>query len=196
MKTEKVYITNKELGMQDALQMTEKIGTEQGLEKKQLLHLRLLSEELFGMLKGITGEIEADYWVGYEGKKFDIHLKSEIKLTDEMREQFLSASSSGKNAAEKGFMGKLRVMIAEALISNTAASGFSLGLMSMASPNAQNAALKSYQWSMEKYKTELKKKNDEDSWDELEKSIVANIADDVSVSIVGSDVEIIVTKAF
>ncbi len=196
MKTEKVYITNKELGMQDALQMTEKIGTEQGLEKKQLLHLRLLSEELFGMLKGITGEIEADYWVGYEGKKFDIHLKSEIKLTDEMREQFLSASSSGKNAAEKGFMGKLRVMIAEALISNTAASGFSLGLMSMASPNAQNAALKNYQWSMEKYKSELKKKNDEDSWDELEKSIVANIADDVSVSIVGSDVEIIVTKAF
>ncbi len=76
------------------------------------------------------------------------------------------------------------------------ASGFSLGLMSMASPNAQNAALKNYQWSMEKYKSELKKKNDEDSWDELEKSIVANIADDVSVNIVGSDVEIIVTKAF
>ena len=34
------------------------------------------------------------------------------------------------------------------------------------------------------------------AWDEMEKSIVANIADDVSVSIKYSEVIIVITKAF
>ena len=116
MKTEKICINNRELGMTVALAMTEQLGAKQGLERRQILHLRLLAEELFGMLRSITGEIEADYWLEYEGKRFDIHMKSDVKLTEEMRQQFLSASSSGENAAAKGFMGKLRVMISEALV--------------------------------------------------------------------------------
>ena len=35
-----------------------------------------------------------------------------------------------------------------------------------------------------------------EAWDELEKSIVANLADDVSVKIEGSYVQIAITKAF
>jgi len=35
-----------------------------------------------------------------------------------------------------------------------------------------------------------------DRWDEIERSIIANIADDVKVSIVGKNVEIAVYKAF
>ncbi len=36
----------------------------------------------------------------------------------------------------------------------------------------------------------------EERWDELEKSVIANLADDVSVGIVGTTVEMTVTKAF
>ena len=179
-----------------ALSMTEKLGAEQGLERKQILHLRLLAEELFSMLRSLTGEVDAEYWLEYEGKRFDIHMKSDVVLTDELRQQFLSASTSGENAAAKGVMGKLRVMIAEALVTRPSVPAFSLGLVSAASPTAQVAGANAYQWSMEKYKAEVKKQKDEESWDELEKSIVANIADEVSVRIIGANVEIIVTKAF
>ena len=201
MKTEKICINNRELGMTVALAMTEQLGANQGLERRQILHLRLLAEELFGMLRSITGEIEADYWLEYEGKRFDIHMKSDVKLTEEMRQQFLSASSSGENAAAKGFMGKLRVLISEALVTKPSVPGFSLGLVSMASPTAQTAGASAYQWSMEKYKNEVQKQKDGDaeaseSWDELEKSIVANVADEVKVSILGANVEIIVSKTF
>ena len=196
MKTEKISINNRELGMAIALGMTEKLGAEQGLERKQILHLRLLAEELFSMLRSLTGEVDAEYWLEYEGKRFDIHMKSDVVLTDELRQQFLSASTSGENAAAKGVMGKLRVMIAEALVTRPSVPAFSLGLVSAASPTAQVAGANAYQWSMEKYKAEVKKRQDEESWDELEKSIVANIADEVSVRIIGANVEIIVTKAF
>lgn len=201
MKTKKIFINNQELGMEDALNMTEGVGMEQELEVKQLRRLRLLSEELFGMLRSISGVIEAEYWLEYEGKSFDIHLKSDMDLTEDMRKQLLSASSSGENSAAKGFMGRLKVMIAETLFANTASdslafSGLSLGLMSMASPTAMGAGSTSYLWSMQKYKDESEKAEKTEAWDELEKSIVANIADDVKVSIIGTSVEIIVSKKF
>ncbi len=201
MKTKKIFVNNQELGMEDALTMTEGLGMEQELEVKQLRRLRLLAEELFGMLRSIAGVVEADYWVEYEAKSFEIHLKSDVSLTEEMRKQFLAASSSGENAAAKGFMGRLKVMIAETLFANAASdsmmfSGLSMGLMSMASPTAMGAGSTSYLWSMQKCKDEAGKNGESEVWDELEKSIVANIADEVKVKIVGTNVEIIVCKAF
>ena len=51
MKTEQIVVTSKGLGIEEALTLTEKLGNEVGLERKPMLHLRLLAEELFGMLR-------------------------------------------------------------------------------------------------------------------------------------------------
>ena len=80
-------------------------------------------------------------------------------------------------------------------------TGLSLGLMSTGGPVGYNAAMDSYVWSMNRYKSEVEgsvEENSEaaDAWDELEKSIVANLADEVSVKIVGNEVEITIFKAF
>jgi hypothetical protein len=59
-----------------------------------------------------------------------------------------------------------------------------------------------FSWNMEEYRTEVKhrmKQNDKKSanaCDELEKSILANIADDVSVKVNGNNVEIVVYRKF
>ncbi|MBQ7570075.1 MAG: hypothetical protein IJT22_04015, partial [Synergistaceae bacterium] len=57
-----------------------------------------------------------------------------------------------------------------------------------------------YSWSMSKYKNQVKdNKNNlawEEAWDELEKSIIANIADDIQVGVNASQVEIVVIKEF
>ena len=53
-------------------------------------------------------------------------------------------------------------------------------------------------WSMEEYRKDVEKaeKADKESWDELEKSIVANIADDIRVSMKGATVEMVIKKRF
>ena len=207
MKRDEFIVTSRGEGMQVALAATEKLGADSGLDKKENLRLRLLAEELFGMVRSIVGDLEARYWIEREGKSFAMHLSSEVELTQEMRKALISVSSQGENAAARGFMGKLRDMIAAALLpkeSRPLLSDLSLGFMGLAStssPYAQQAAADAFRWSMSQYKDIVSSKlsEDEDSraeWDELEKSIVASIADEIVVSVVGSTVEITISKAF
>jgi len=198
MKTDGIIVTANDNKITEALAMTEKLGKEAGLDSKSNLHLRLLAEELFGMLRGIAGDVEAKYWLEAEGKSFKINLKSQISLSDEMREQFIAASTSKKNAATASFMGKIRVMIANMIFS--AEETIPLAVMNTAAAYTAGSTYEgaAYVWTMTAYKKAVGDNLDEnrDAWDQLEKSIVANIADDIKVSIAGKTVEITVFKAF
>lgn len=201
MVSDVMTVTSRGKGMNEALTATERFAIECGLEKRPVLHLRLLAEELFGMLRSIAGDAEADYRIEAEGKKFVLRMHSRVSMTREMRQQFLSVSGSGSNAAAVSFMGKIRDMIANVLLpSDDGPSLLSLGLMSMGSPGGYRAGV--YEWDMQEYKKGIAGKAAEkdgeaaEAWDELEKSIVAKIADDVKVGIKGSDVELTVYKSF
>ena len=201
MKTENIVVTNQGKGFSEALAVTERLGAEKGLDRKSALHLRLLAEELFGMLRSIAGDVEANYWLESEDKSFELHMKSDIKLTEEMRALFLAAASDGKNAAAKGFMGKIKVLIADLLFSAKEMLPYALINTVAAQPMGGAAGQSASVWSMAFYKNEMEKKKGEneeaaEAWDELEKSIVANIADDIKVKIAGKNVEIIVYKTF
>lgn len=81
------------------------------------------------------------------------------------------------------------------------ASMLSMGLMSMGSPTGMRVENMDYMWSMNQYRTAVDQNRFADSkaeeaWDELEKSIVASIADEVKVHIVGSSVEITIIETF
>ena len=191
--------------MNEALAATERLGLDSGLGHKENLRLRLLAEELIGLLRGIAGTVEAFYQAGEEERRFSLRLSADVILDQETRRQLIAASSSGKNAAARGFMGKLREMVAFVLLpksqSAATASDLALGLISMGSPMGFVSGEDAYSWSMSNYVSELKDKLDEveeakEAWDELEKSIVANLADEVSVNIVGNAVSITITKVF
>ena len=190
--TVKIIVTSRGEGMAEALAFTEELAQAAGLERKEQLRLVLLTEELFGTLASIAGDVQAEYWVEHEGKQFAIHLKSDVTMTREMRAQLLAVSSLGVHAAARGFMGRLRDMIGAALLpKEEGPSMLSLGLMSMGSPGGY-AIGGSYDWSLKRFRAESGK----EVWDELEKSIVASIADDVTISILNSVVEITVEKEF
>lgn len=192
MKTEQTTTIRGEKGVENALAMTEKLGVDYGLERKSVLHLRLLAEELFGMIRGIAGNIVSEYKISAEDKKFELHLKSEVEMTVEMRDKLISVSSSGKNAAATGFTGRIRVLIAEALLSMRETAPYAV---------INTASAYSPVWMMSDYKSDVMKNADTDktakqAWDELEKSVLAKIADDIKVGVVGNSVEIIIYKAF
>ncbi len=193
MKTEQITVTGNGIGIDKALEATEKLGNEAGLDKKSALHLRLIAEELFGILRGIAGEVEACCWAQAEGRAFEVCMKSEVKMTDELRERLIAVSTSGKNSAALGVMGKIRVMIADMLVSAKETMPYAI----MNTAAAYNAATP-YVWTMSEYKTAVKNdiENSREAWDELEKSVIANIADDVKVSILGKSVGITVYKTF
>ena len=201
MKSTSVKVNEKGKGISEALALTENIGKESGLERKPLLHLRLLAEEMFGMLRGIAGNVEADYWIESEGKHFELHMKSDIDMTFSLKDQFLAVSSSGKNEASRGFMGRIKVMIADIMLSSKETMPYTMVNTAVSYPMGAVFDEIAVVWSMALYKEDVQSHISEsekasEAWDELEKSIVANIADDVKVKIIGNDVEMIVVKSF
>ena len=222
MKTGLITVTSEGLGMKEALMLTEDVGKDSGLEKKAVLHLRLLAEELFGMLRGIAGEVETAYWLEEENKRFQIHMKSNVEMNEEKRKQFLAVSSNGKNAAAVGFMGKIKVVLAEMLFTPEGMSPYAaqdlVDAISVGYTSEDNSVSTAQDfvdaismgyttegsatiWSMETYRNNAEKQRNkrrgaDAAWDELEKSIIANIADDIKVGVVGKNVEITIYKAF
>ena len=74
----------------------------------------------------------------------------------------------------------------------TVMGGLSLSLMSMGSPGGYQAGSDSARWSLQNYRKNAK----EEQIAELEKSIVASIADDVTVAVDGNHVRLAVYKQF
>ena len=195
MRSDVVKITNGGSGMPEALDQVERAAAYKSLSEKDTIRLRLLAEEMMGMFRAITGEAEADFWLESEGLSFVLHLESEVEMTDKKRDKLLSISTSGTNLAAKGLMGKIRELFARA-IEPSDDNGPAIGLKFMPSaPSMAHDVVTAEMWSLSKYKSSIDKK-DTEKWDELEKSVVAKIADEVKIAIRGSKVEILVYKDF
>ena len=200
MKSDVIHVTNTGDGVAEAVKQTELVANFKSLSKTDSIHLLLLAEEMMGMMKALTGEQEADFWIDDDDNTFQIHLKAETAMNTEMRQKLMSASTSGENIAAKGVMGKLRDLFSrlvepvEAPLAEEYASGWASDNLS----TAQAAAVaKNYSaayanvWSLNRYKASQR---NSEKWDELEKSIIANIADEVEIGIAEGTVEMIVYK--
>ena len=203
MKSDVIHISGEGIGIEEALKQTEAVAVYKSLSKKDSIHLLLLTEEMTGMLKALTGNPGADFWIEDDEKVFHLHLKTQTKMNTELRNKLLSASTSGENIAAKGIMGTVRDLF-NRLIEPTEApmpKEYAAGFESDNLGAAQAAAVAKYisipatnVWSLNKYKTEMAAEGE--SWDELEQSIVANIADDIEIGISDNSVEMVISKRF
>jgi hypothetical protein len=149
------------------------------------------------MMRSITGEPEGTFWIEDNEGLYELHLQVRTRLSDEKREQLLSVSSSGKNESAKGLMGRLRDFFY--WNGDDLAIGESTLLLPDAFEHSSSPTL-DWEWSMKRYETALYtmvKQNDpaaKEAWDELEKSVVKNVADDVKVFIRSGVVEMVIIK--
>ena len=199
MKTENVIVTSLGEGISEAMNVTEKIGEQAGLTEKESLRLRLLAEELVGMLPELLTFSSGEFWIESDNSTFELHtlLNPDEAMNSANREKILSVSKSGKNLAASGIMNKIKLAAQFMMIDyndavSTTGMEYEFFSMGMGDPQILKSA---YAWSLQKYRVKSEEKKDE-AWDELEKSIIANIADDVLVSLNGKSVEIIVKKTF
>lgn len=194
MKTDIINVSSKGAGMQAALAQAEKFSSYKELSGKNALHVRLLTEEMMGMMRSITGETSGLFWIedDQEGT-CQLHLHVTTLMDPEKREQLLAVSSSGKNEAARGLMGRLR---------NFFEQGGDASAMYLFSPELQeysSSPTLNLEWSMSAYQHQLQAWTDRDQkardmWDELEKSVVTHVADDIKVSIRGDHAEMTIVK--
>ena len=192
MKSDVISVTGRDGIMEAALRQVDKVAAYKELSARGALHLRLLTEEMMALVRAITGSAQGEFWIQDENGVYELHLKVVSLVDGKMREQLLSASSSGKNEAARGFMGKIRTFFDPCCGVSMFATGFPGGGATQMYENCT--------WRMEDYRnqlreySELNREDSREAWDELEKAVVAKVADDVKVSIQGRTVEMTIVK--
>ncbi len=198
MKSDVIPVSSKGSRMDAALREADKVAAYKGLTGKKALHLRLLIEEMMGMMRSITGETRGEFWIEENDGLYQLHLKVETPMTSAKRQELLAASTSGRNESARGLMGRLRDFFDRGADDDVSGIGSRL-LLSGVYDSSSTPAL-DWEWSMLTYQEALDdmvRRNDEEAremWDELEKSVVAHVADDIKVSIRGQEVEMTILK--
>lgn len=192
MKSDIITVSSKGSHMETALRQAEKVAVYKELPDKAGLHLRLLTEEMMGLMRSIAGDLKGEFWIEDKDQVYELHLRVETQMNEYQRDQLISVSSEGKNEATRGFMGKLR-----AFFMPSSDKPVYMGLMF---PDSAPMMYSTMSWSMEEYRRQLEQYREEnkegaqEAWDELEKSVVAHVADDVKVSIKGRIAEMTIFK--
>ena len=172
MKTDIITIDNKGNGMEAAQAQVTMAAQARGLNEKETLQLNILTEEVMGLARSVTGELAASFWIESEAKRFSLHLTTRTKMDASKRYQLLSSATTGKNEAAKGFIGFLRDKFENAILSGDD------GIYYDSNFNALDEA------------------PEDKEWDRYERSILQSLADKIKIGVKGGLVEIEIIKTF
>ena len=209
-KTREIHVSNDEKTTAAALKLADDFIEQLGLTGKPAIRFRLIAEETLGMVRAMTGDFDALFWLENEDDKYRVKLIATTKMDMDKKESLIAASTSGKNAAVKGVMGKIGEIIENGLLNyedvaklqqeygtgylDYAAMGFNVSAEYMTA----GAPLV---WSLNNYREQLENVVETDdpakaAWDELEESIVASIAEDITVGVKKDRVDMTITAKF
>ena len=176
MKSDVIKIDSRGNGFREAISQAGKTAVFTGLDANESLDLQLLTEEMLSLVRSVTGEVEASFWIESENKAFELHLTTQTVMDKEKREQLIASSTSRKNEAATGFLGKLRDKLEEAMTAKAEhpENDFPDELLS----DLPHGVL------------------GEQEWDGYERSILQTVADQVKIGIRGDNLEVIIVKRF
>ena len=184
---------------------TENFAWQIKLDKRDALRLDLLVEETLGMVKNMLEDFYGQLWFTANGKACEIHFEATSDMDVDKRQELLSVSSTGRNTATRGFMAKLGEVVSGAMhgfgrtMDAYGQETLKYGIVHSPSPMMGNADMMTV-WTLQTYRNDLDQANgDEDveaALDELEKSIVAKLADDILVGVKGDRIDLVIKKQF
>ena len=177
---------------------SERVAKYNGLSDKQTLQLRLLCEELDGMLPNIIDDFDGNLWIDFEDGVCKVNVSIKIpEFNSGKKEELISIAKNKKNAAAVGMVGRIRDAIENFFLNDDNSDAFesSSGMFNAATGYSEGVNY-SYLWTLEQYRSTVKNDEDTAEWDELEKSVIASVADDVIVGIQGKRADIIIVKKF
>ena len=175
---------------------SEKVAEYNGLSHKQALHLRLLCEEIDGMLPKVIDNFSGKLWIEYDSGVCKVRVSVEItELNPGRKRELIEISTNKKNASAVGIVGKIRNAIEDFLLNEeeyivSNSTGFTRSMECI-----EGADYKCI-WSLDEYRGIVNKEDAPEAWDELEKSIIASVADNVLVGVKGNRADITIIKKF
>ena len=195
MKSDVMVIGTNQEFTEKALDFTEQYAG--NLPPKAHLRLRLVAEEIMNLFRSVTGEAEAEYWIENNSNIFTLHLDTKTIMHAQKRQELLDLSTTKENEAAKGFMGQILEAIElasipygerDALIKRYKKYGYLKQDIDKYSTDDL--------WKMSEYKSAVSECEDPEFAkiykDQLEKSILANLANEVTISIRGDKVSMAV----
>lgn len=177
---------------------SERVAEYNGLTHKQTLQLRLLCEELDGMLPNIIDGFNGEFWIDFDNGVCKVNVSIGIpELTTDKKNKLIGIAKNKKNAAVVGIVGKIRNAIENFMLDDVRMDALALSAGSFGVANSYGEGVDyAYLWRLEEYRSTVRKEKHEDAWDELEKSVIASVADDVIVGVKGTCAEIVIIKKF
>lgn len=194
MEPRKIKVTSSGIGMAEALDAAEKFAKELGLDDRSSLRMRLLAEETLSMVRAITLDFEAEFWPEKIPGGCLLHLEAETAMNILKKQDLIAVSSSQKNHASTGIMGKIRDIVENSCYGFARMNSMGSGM------GAMLVMPDDYTWTLRQYRDDVEDAQSaedpamEEALAELEHSIVANIADDIRVSVRGNRVEMTIEK--
>ena len=205
MKTDVISIYSDLRGRAEAMHEAERFAAYNGLTGKPAKQIRLLTEETISMVDGIVSAFRGDFWLESkktkDGLRCRICLSANVEVSDGQEDALLGVSTSGKNEDAKGILGKIRQVFRWTIQQNTfdpAVESSPLDVWYEMGTNHDPMMHGSADyWSLQQYRRSVQAKQESaEAWDELEKSIIANLADEVKVGIRSERAQVIIEKCF
>ena len=170
-----IKIDNQGRGFDQAINEARKAADYQGMNYKQTLRIQMIAEEMLCLVRSVTGELQASFWLEAEGSSFDLHITTQTVMDKEKRHQLLATATSRKNEISRSFLGKLRDKFEEAI---TAEVDYTY--------NDIPAELAS---------DTVYAHPDDPEWDGYERSILRKVSDNIKIAIRGDEVRMTVTAS-
>jgi hypothetical protein len=150
------------------------------------------------MLPNIIDDFDGELWIEFENNVCKVNISIDIpEFNTEKKEELIGIAKNKKNAAVVGIVGKIRNAVENLFLDEERMQALALSTHSMGTAMGYSEGVDyAYLWKLEEYRNSVKKDEQAEAWDELEKSIVAKLADDVIVGVRGKNVEIIIKKEF
>lgn len=204
MKSNVCKIENGTKDLAAILKESEKVAVYNELTHKQTLQLRLICEEIDGMLPNIIDDFNGEFWIDFEDGVCKVNVSIRFdEFTAEKKDGLVAIAKNKKNAATVGIVGKIRSALENVFLENDSFGGGDMSLESRYFVTQYYDSMDHYSgmdyaclWSLEQYRSSVKKEEKTAAWDELEKSVIASVADDVIVGVKGKHADIIVVKKF
>ena len=196
MKSNICRIENGTRDLAAILKESERVAEYNGFTHKQSLQLRLLCEEIDGMLPNLVGDFEGDFWIEYDAGVCKVNVSVRIpEITIEKKEELIAVAKNKKNAAAVGIVGKIRNAIENFFLNEAELSTLDVSTEAFSMAGYCEGVDYTYMWRLEQYRGTVTEAQTAE-WDELEKSVIACVADDVIVGVRGKQADIIVVKKF
>ena len=177
------------------LKECEKVAVYNELTHKQSLQLRLLCEEVGGMLPNIIDDFNGELWIELNNGECKVNVSLRFDgFTAAKKEELIKLSKNKKNAAVVGISGKIRDALENFFLDEDTTRALAMSAEYAAEYNG--CVEYSHMWCLEQYRETVNQKAQNDDWDELEKSVIASVADDVIVGVKGKQADITIVKKF